>query len=113
MSWDRGKIIPVIGATLATILGSILPDFLSSYLSSRDPHPLCLVFHVTFEKFCFFFQFFSRFGQKRLTPEFGYAVHPSSAVATLVSMTVSENKKDRAELQLVSKESIISSDPQA
>lgn len=32
-------------------------------------------------------------GEERLTPEFGYAVHPSSAVATRVSMMVSENRQ--------------------
>lgn len=47
-------------------------------------------------------------GKERLTPEFGYAVHPSSAVATRVSMMVSVNReKESAESWLVHKETTI------
>lgn len=60
------------------------------------------------------FIYFSHFDQQRLTPEFGYAVHPSSAVATRVSMTVSENRqKDREQKLRLAEGSILSSDPQA
>lgn len=56
--------------------------------------PRSLNTKVLFLFVCLFFSICACVGNERLTPELGYAVQPSSAVATRVSITVSAAKKE-------------------